>query len=152
MNGRECSLKSCSKNPRIMQQDFRNHVARFADFGWSFPVLFAILLYQSVYHFIAQFFCFGKVCTGFFVFFNCIWQYPSMRYAAAAFGSKEIAFSNASIASLCCPTRRCTEPFFHPHGYILRSHFYCFINVIDSLLIHLTLYFRLFALQIKKRL
>ena len=39
--------------------------------------------------------------------------------------------------------------FFHPHGYILRSHFYCFINVIDSLLIHLTLYFRLFALQIK---
>ncbi len=58
----------CSKNPRIMQQDFRNHVARFADFRWSFPVLFAILLYQSVYHFIAQFFCFGKICTGFFVF------------------------------------------------------------------------------------
>ena len=50
------------------QQDFRNHVARFADFRWSFPVLFAILLYQSVYHFIAQFFCFGKICTGFFVF------------------------------------------------------------------------------------
>ena len=28
-----------------MQQDFRNHVARFADFRWSFPVLFAILLF-----------------------------------------------------------------------------------------------------------
>ena len=95
-----------------MQQDFRNHVARFADFRWSFPVLFAILLYQSVYHFIAQFFCFGKICTGFFVFLLIVsGSIPSIRYAAAAFGSKEIAFSNASIASLCCPTRRCTEPF-----------------------------------------
>ena len=94
-----------------MQQDFRNHVARFADFRWSFPVLFAILLYQSVYHFIAQFFALAKFAQASLFFFNCIWQYPSIRYAAAAFGSKEIAFSNASIASLCCPTRRCTEPF-----------------------------------------
>lgn len=131
-----------------MQQDFRNHVARFADFRWSFPVLFAILLYQSVYHFIAQFFCFGKICTGFFVFFNCIWQYPSIRYAAAAFGSKEIAFP--MLLLLRYVALHVDAPnLFHPHGYILRSHFYCFINVVDSLLIHFTLYFRLFALQIK---
>ena len=131
MNDRECFLKSCSKNPRIMQQRFQKSCSKIRGFQMELPGIICntsvsvrlplhrpvLLLWQNLHRLL----CFSLIVSG---------SYPSIRYAAAAFGSKEIAFSNASIASLCCPTRRCTEPFFHPHGYILRSHFYCFINVV----------------------